>query len=169
MQGPEAARPWVEKAGATFPCLVDDADALSGLLGVTAVPLALFIDEEGILLEPPTAVEIRAPKIRDSIAEWAKGESRSPGTWRDMRRDDEGNPAVVESRAYLRLAKFALDESRKLDALSHLKKAWRLDPDNWLIHKQIWALEHPERFYAGDIDLEWQKEQIARESSAQGA
>ena len=28
-------------------------------------------------------------------------------------------------------------------ALSALRQASKLDPGNWIIHKQIWAIEHP--------------------------
>lgn len=34
---------------------------------------------------------------------------------------------------------------------------WKLDQDNWIIRKQIWALEHPEKFYKGKVDYDWQK------------
>lgn len=45
--------------------------------------------------------------------------------------------------------------------------AWRaaLEEDKWnfVVRKQIWAIEHPEQFYEGKIDYDWQKEQMARE------
>ena len=28
---------------------------------------------------------------------------------------------------------------------------------NWIIHKQIWAVEHPDKFYDGNVDFGWQK------------
>jgi hypothetical protein len=38
-----------------------------------------------------------------------------------------------------------------------------LDPDNLVILKQIWAVEHPERFYASDkVDYAWQREQLEK-------
>ena len=46
-----------------------------------------------------------------------------------------------------------------------LLDAWReavaIEPENWIIRKQIWAIEHPERFYAGEVDFDWQAAQIA--------
>jgi peroxiredoxin len=52
---------------------------------------------------------------------------------------------------------------RKIDqALESWRKAHALDPGNWIIRKQIWALEHPEQFYPV-IDYPWQREQIRRE------
>jgi hypothetical protein len=47
--------------------------------------------------------------------------------------------------------------------------AWRTalvaDPDNYVLRKQIWVVEYPERFYP-TIDSDWQKAQLARERAA---
>ena len=52
-------------------------------------------------------------------------------------------------------------------ALAKLKQARDLDPDNWRIRKQIWAIEHPEKFYSADSpDYGWQREELAREKNA---
>ena len=57
----------------------------------------------------------------------------------------------------------SLHKNRKDDALAELKRARDLDPDNWRIRKQIWAIEHPDKFYSGDSpDFGWQKEQLER-------
>lgn len=57
-----------------------------------------------------------------------------------------------------------LRQGRKDEALAKFTTARDLDPGNWRIRKQIWALEHPEKFYGdGGIDWAWQKEQVARE------
>ncbi len=53
---------------------------------------------------------------------------------------------------------------RTNDALARFTAARELDSGNWRIRKQIWALEHPEKFYGTNgIDWNWQKEQIAHE------
>ena len=48
------------------------------------------------------------------------------------------------------------------DALRWWKTARQLDPPNFTVRKQIWMVEHPERFYP-TIDLDWQKEQLRLE------
>jgi tetratricopeptide (TPR) repeat protein len=53
-------------------------------------------------------------------------------------------------------------EKKTAQALECWRKAHVLDPGNWVIRKQIWAVEHPEQFYPG-IDYHWQREQIRRE------
>nr|HMN31080.1 tetratricopeptide repeat protein [Caldilineaceae bacterium] len=47
-------------------------------------------------------------------------------------------------------------------ALSAWRKGVELDPTNWIIRKQVWAIENPEHFYAGEVDYEWQRKQIAQ-------
>jgi tetratricopeptide (TPR) repeat protein len=47
-------------------------------------------------------------------------------------------------------------------ALHWWKTARQLDPPNFTVRKQIWMIEHPERFYP-TIDLDWQKEQLRLE------
>jgi len=60
-----------------------------------------------------------------------------------------------------------LHQNQKANALDKFKLARDLDPDNWRIHKQIWAIEHPEKFYTGDSpDFGWQKDELAREKVA---
>ena len=43
------------------------------------------------------------------------------------------------------------------EALARLKEAVRLDPQNWLIRKQLWAIDAPEAFYAGEVNYDWQE------------
>ena len=50
-------------------------------------------------------------------------------------------------------------------ALLKLKQARDLDPANWRIRKQIWAIENPDKFYADPSpDYDWQKEELERET-----
>ena len=60
-----------------------------------------------------------------------------------------------------------LHQNQKDAALAKFKQARDLDPTNWRIRKQIWAIEHPDKFYSADSpDFGWQKEELAREKSA---
>ena len=49
------------------------------------------------------------------------------------------------------------------DALESFREALESDPKNWLIRKQIWALEHPDKFYEGQVDYRWQRAQMKKE------
>ena len=66
------------------------------------------------------------------------------------------------TRALVGLATAYLDLGQKDQALAALRQASALDPGNWIIHKQIWAIEHPEQFYPA-INTQWQKEQLEQE------
>ena len=52
-----------------------------------------------------------------------------------------------------------LTRKRVDDAVGFLKQALAIDPENKVLPKQIWALQHPDRFYNGPIDKEWQRQQ----------
>ena len=45
-------------------------------------------------------------------------------------------------------------------------RLWRLavdvDPSNYVIRKQIWAIENPEKFYDEDVDYAWQNDQLKK-------
>ena len=66
------------------------------------------------------------------------------------------------TRALVGLATAYLDLGQKEKALSALQQASALDPGNWIIHKQIWAIEHPEQFYPA-INTQWQRQQLQEE------
>lgn len=57
---------------------------------------------------------------------------------------------------------------RTSEALDAWGRALRIEPDNFVIRKQIWRVKHPERFYPV-IDYAWQKVQLAAEKAAEGA
>ncbi len=48
------------------------------------------------------------------------------------------------------------------EALAFWRKGVALEPDNYVIRKQIWAVENPDKFYDGDVDYGWQKGQLAK-------
>jgi len=55
MDGPEAARPWLETAKPTYPCLIDRNHHLADLYNMVNVPQAVWIDEIRQPTRPPCA------------------------------------------------------------------------------------------------------------------
>jgi len=53
MDEPEAARPWIERAQPTFPCLIDRNHHVADLYNMVNVPQAAWIDEAGRIVRPP--------------------------------------------------------------------------------------------------------------------
>ncbi len=49
---PDAARPFIEEAGAQHPSLIDSAHVVDELFGIVNVPNGVWIDEEGTIVRP---------------------------------------------------------------------------------------------------------------------
>ena len=67
-----------------------------------------------------------------------------------------------QASAYFRQGVRLFQEGRVQEAIAEWRKGVKLEPDNYLIRKQIWAVENPDRFYAGSVDYDWQREQRAK-------
>jgi len=55
----------------------------------------------------------------------------------------------------LQLGRVLLEAGRREEAVATWREALRVDPGNFTIRKQIWSVEHPEKFYL-TIDFAWQ-------------
>jgi hypothetical protein len=173
VQGAAAARPWLERAGATFPTVVDAANALGEALGYKAIPNGVVLDERGVVryrkfggFSVESADDVAAVErlLTSGGAEGAEAPSggAAPG--------QEDAPPAGPALGLVRAAALqrGLDRLRQGDragAAAAWREALRADPDNYVIRKQIWAIEHPERFYP-TIDWAWQKAQLARDRAA---
>ena len=105
----------------------------------------------------------RDPKnldLRLTLAERLVENKQDDRGLRDFQSVLEINPK--STRALVGLATAYLDLGQKDKALSALRQASALDPGNWIIHKQIWAIEHPEQFYPA-INSKWQEQQLQQE------
>lgn len=61
---PEQSRTWIDQAQPTHPSLVDGEHRLDELLGVTNVPMAVWIDETGTLVRPAESATIKRSPLR---------------------------------------------------------------------------------------------------------
>lgn len=65
--GPEAARPFVERAQPAHPSLIDESHTVDALFGVVNIPNSVWIDEAGMIVRPveaawpPPAADREAP------------------------------------------------------------------------------------------------------------
>ncbi len=153
-------RLYVEKAGARFTTLVDQENILSDLYGFRAIPNGFLIDEEGIVrFSQLGGFDIRRRETAEVLERWVSGQSPTPG--------GEGPEGVLgaehsEANEIFREGLELYRAGRTGEALTRWRQGLELNPDNYLISKQIWAVENPERFYEGDVDYNWQQEQLAR-------
>ncbi len=164
MQGAEASRPWLERAGVTFPTVVDSANVLGDLLGYKLIPNGIFLDENGTMRFArfggfSVASESDVAAIERLLAAGAAGKGTGSPEVSSGRRDGGGRHAGLNRGLEL------LRCGDRDGAVAAWREALAADPDNYVIRKQIWAVEHPERFYP-TIDFAWQGEQLVRERAA---
>src|SRR5438309_2153368 len=63
--GVAAAGPWIAKANATHPSLIDRGHVLDALFGIVNVPSGVWIDESGTIVRPPEPAHPRRPAYKD--------------------------------------------------------------------------------------------------------
>jgi hypothetical protein len=159
-QGPDRPRPYVERAGATFETVVDQENLLGSLYGFRAVPNGYLIDEDGTVRYMKLGgFDVRKGETREALERWLAGELSPHG-------EDVTTAPVSISDSASHLFSQGIESYNKGEAataVSLWRQALSHDPDNYIIRKQIWAVENPDRFYAGDIDYDWQREVMAEE------
>jgi len=94
----DAARPWIEGSGAEHPQLVDTAHALDELLGIVNVPMAVWVDEDGMVVRP----------AENAVIE--------PNTFADIEIKDDWPPVVRDMLEQVKLMP-RLDHERYAGAL----------------------------------------------------
>lgn len=151
-------------------------------------PSAEFLKQiETVLAEKPVSARAQAPSLAASRprSDIEKAAAASPADWESrlaLARLLEGEKRFPEALKLLESAAgiqprnsevhFAwglvlLNSGARDAGLARLKHSRDLDPENWRIRKQIWALENPDKFYTGaSPDYAWQKEELAREKAA---
>ena len=163
-QGVEKVSKYVELAGAEFNTVVDASNVLGTVFGYKAVPNGCFIDGEGILryrelsLPPGGIFDIRDSEVSATVFKFLNNDTDSlqPST-----------PTVSYGDYFSR----GLSLYRSGD-INGAKKVWNdgiaVEPDHWNMRKQLWAIEHPEHFYNGKVNYDWQEERKIEESQLIG-
>lgn len=158
VQGLKAAKPWWDKAKTTFPCLVDSENIIGTKYNIKAVPWGFLVNEKGELVWGPAHINPSKKELIEQIAEWIdKGDSAKIVQSAQISISPV-SPKLEESQLRFNLGVNLYNQGKKEEAIVEWRKALELDPDSWIIHKQIWAVEHPDKFYNGDVDFAWQKE-----------
>jgi hypothetical protein len=181
MGGAEAARPFHEAAGSTFTTVVDAENILGRLFDYKIIPNGFFVDEEGVLQgkwigfsvdrsECVATVDQFRAGVMESFDKKPQGPIGAPGVAPGQVSGIGGlTPAeqeLYDTRVRYGAALKAL--GRKQEATDEWHKALLMDPENFVLRKQIWMLKYPEKFHP-TIDFEWQKEQLARERAEEDA
>ena len=158
-QGGEKARPYVWRASTSFTTVVDEENLLGQIYGFKAIPNGLLVDEEGVLRHKAFGgFDIRKPETADLLERWAR---RQP--LQDAAENVDEEPIGSEHTraiAHFREGLELYRGGRVQEAMARWREGVRIAPDNYVIRKQIWAVEHPDKFYAGGVDYDWQREQL---------
>jgi tetratricopeptide (TPR) repeat protein len=147
--------PIAEERGVTFPVLVDRASTLGKELGFGIVPSGFFVDAAGdVRYRHVNDFDLSDPRVRWNLERFLAGEETEA-------------PAEGERMDAGALERFAegvtlYAQGRVDEALTVWREALELEPDNFVIRSQIWAVEFPEHFYPA-VDREWQELQLVKE------
>jgi hypothetical protein len=156
-QGAAKARPFAEPYLASFPTVVDADNLLGQSFGFKAIPNGVLVSPEGkVDATVAGRFEIRQPETRDLLERWLATEEVP------LAEDSQDLAWSDEALRLFRDAGAAVRRGDREEAIKLLKLAYPLEPDNYIIRKQLWAIEHPEKFYADEIDYTWQREQLAQ-------
>jgi tetratricopeptide (TPR) repeat protein len=125
-----------------------------------------MIDEAGRLVKAPFNVNVKNQKHIAMLKKWLSAPNYNAMLLREMKPSSETVVKTnAEAAARFELGLVLLESGKKEEAMAEWRKALALDPKNWIIHKQIWAVEHPDKFYDGAVDYGWQKAQLEAEAS----
>jgi hypothetical protein len=155
VKGEAVVRPIVEERRVTFPVLLDRASTLGRELGFRIVPSGFFVDAGGrVRYRHVSDFDLGDPRVRWNLERFLAGEETEA-------------PAEAERMEPAALERFAdgVDLYARGDeegALAVWREALEVDPDNFVIRSQIWAVEHPEHFYPA-VDRDWQELQLVKE------
>jgi hypothetical protein len=163
MDVPEAARPWIDVAKPTYPCLIDRDHHVADLYNMVNVPQAVWIDEEGRIVRPPENAgasdafrrmnRVTKNMTPEQLAErehikttyvaavrdWVlKGPASEFVLDADSARARLRLPdaVIAEAHAHFRLAQHLLRRGNSDEAVVHFAEASRLHPDSWTIWRQ---------------------------------
>ncbi len=158
-QGPHRVLPLIDQYGVRFPVLIDRASSMSVEFGFQVTPAGAFVDPGGTIQyvhrSATEQFDVSDPRVRTNLERFLADEKPTPVADDDVRMD---------SRALNLFAQGVerITAGEQADALRLWRTALELEPDNFLIRSQIWAAEHPERFWPV-IDRDWQEAQLVKE------
>ncbi len=163
---PEAARPWIEAAKATYPCLIDRDHHVADLYNLVNVPQAVWIDEQGRIVRPPETAgstdgframdrqtftmpeaalaeraRVKAAYL-DAVRDWARRGPASAHVLDEARATAKLSlppDTVAEAHARFRLGQHLLRRGQPGDAeeaRAWMAEAVRLHPDSWAMWRQ---------------------------------
>lgn len=142
--------------------MVDEHGVTADAFGFKLVPNGVLIDPSGVVRYAKFGgFSVDSPDDVAVVDRFLAGQELGPGP--ELNTLNQLTPTerdLVDAR--LRLGRLLAAQGRREEAVREWRAALRLDPENLVIRKQIWAALYPEKFFP-TIDFDWQKGQLARE------
>lgn len=160
---PDAARPWLEAAAPSYPCLIDANHLTAERYNFVNVPQAAWIDERGRIVRPPETAgmgdgfrsmnreTMALPKealeertrvktaYLDAVRDWAVRGAASPHALDErevMERLSLPDEAIAEAHAHFRLGQALMRDGLTDEAARSFAEASRLHPASWAMWRQ---------------------------------
>lgn len=158
-----AARPWIEAAKPTYPCLIDADHHVAALYNMVNVPQAVWIDEAGRIVRPPESAgatdafrrmdrstgalpeAVLAERNRrkadylDAVRQWARQGAASAhalGPAEAAARLVPPGEHEAEAHAWFRLGRHLLQQGQADEARDAFARATALHPASWAMWRQ---------------------------------
>ena len=181
LPGASVAGEWIEPSGATYPCLIDERHIVADLYGVTNVPSAVWINEDGTVARstencgssdawrfafdrvagemPSEAADDATERHRiyfDAVRDWAERGRDSRHVRDAPAAATSGGSDADQARASacFLLATHLRQSGNVEGARRWMAEAASLAPRSWRIKREHWTLDDPGNLFAGDFWLE---------------
>src|SRR5262245_12047877 len=160
---PETARPWIEAAVSTYPCLTDRDHHLADLYNLVNVPQAVWIDEQGRIVRPPETAgstdgfrtmdrktfampeAANAERVRvktlyiDAVRDWVLHGAASVNALDASKASAKlkvPDDTIAEAHARFRLGQHLLRSGEVDEGKAQMAQASKLHPDSWAMWRQ---------------------------------
>jgi peroxiredoxin len=151
--GEAAAGPTFDAAHVTFVTIIDPHHTISALFNFVNVPSAAWIDEQGhiVRINEGTyakkhslgAITFGSNDYAPAVEDWVRNGSKSKFAWSEAELAKHLKPrsnAEQRAQALFQLGVYFSKQQDLKKAKKYFAQAEALDPNNWNIHRQDWAL-----------------------------
>jgi hypothetical protein len=163
---PDAARPWIEAAKATYPCVIDRDHVVAELYGFVNVPQAVWIDEAGRIVRPPETAgstdsfrsvnrqtgvvppealahrDLTKRRYLDAVRDWVRNGAASAHAMDEAQASaamPQAGHNVALAHAHFRLGRYLCRVGMAAEGEAHIAKATGLHPESWAMWRQAAA------------------------------
>lgn len=156
---PEQVRVRANRQPLDYPVLIDATNQLGRALGLKAIPNAILLDRDGVVRWlMASTFSVKKPEVVAELEAAVRALPPAGGPPVAAQPDGESQAQRLFREGAERMA-----AGDRAGAAALWQRATELDPDDFVIRKQLWRALNPGRF-GETIDLDWQKEQMAREA-----